>query len=211
MVWALEEFLHIGVLMHRNRNTFHFAEDQQVLSGHVATLLGNFDQADQLFSASSQPKHALEVGHCAARKRTDCCRCAGMYSIGSVPWSWHAKLTPKSCHSLQRRHAENVLPFILWFYSTPFNWNLWANMNKRCTFTKRHWCRVRVGKHQLVKSWRSTTGSANPGMLFVHFLAQLILQTGQDGFAHGRFEEVVLLLPCCSSFPCLCTGVSTLP
>lgn len=47
MVWALEELLHI--------------EDQQLLSGHVAALLGNFDEADSLFSSSAEPKRALEV------------------------------------------------------------------------------------------------------------------------------------------------------
>uniref|UniRef100_A0A183C7E0 WD_REPEATS_REGION domain-containing protein n=1 Tax=Globodera pallida TaxID=36090 RepID=A0A183C7E0_GLOPA len=46
MVWSLEELLNI--------------EDQQVLSGHVAALLGHFDEADSLFSNSSQPKLALE-------------------------------------------------------------------------------------------------------------------------------------------------------
>ncbi|KAL3120594.1 hypothetical protein niasHT_007886 [Heterodera trifolii] len=47
MVWALEQLLNI--------------EDQQTLSGHVAALLGNFDEADAFFSNSSQPKLALEM------------------------------------------------------------------------------------------------------------------------------------------------------
>lgn len=47
MVWALEEM--------------QFSEEQNVLGGHMAALLGNFDQADELFSQSSQPTNALDV------------------------------------------------------------------------------------------------------------------------------------------------------
>lgn len=47
MVWALEELL--------------YTEEQAVLGGEVAALLGKFDEADQLFCASSQPMRALEV------------------------------------------------------------------------------------------------------------------------------------------------------
>ncbi|KAH7716252.1 hypothetical protein AAVH_16378 [Aphelenchoides avenae] len=47
MVWALEEM--------------QYVEEQNVLGGHMAALLGNFDQADELFSQSSQPTNALDM------------------------------------------------------------------------------------------------------------------------------------------------------
>ncbi|KAF7634437.1 hypothetical protein Mgra_00006192 [Meloidogyne graminicola] len=47
MVWALGELL--------------IVEDRQILGGHIASLLGDFDLADKLFCDSSEPKLALEM------------------------------------------------------------------------------------------------------------------------------------------------------
>lgn len=36
-------------------------EEENLLSGHVLTMLGDFDKAEELFSLSSEPIRALEV------------------------------------------------------------------------------------------------------------------------------------------------------
>uniref|UniRef100_A0A915NDL9 Uncharacterized protein n=1 Tax=Meloidogyne floridensis TaxID=298350 RepID=A0A915NDL9_9BILA len=65
MVWALEELLIIGgnllKIFPQKIPPFKIKEDQQVLSGHIASLLGDFDLADKLFCDSSEPKLALEA------------------------------------------------------------------------------------------------------------------------------------------------------
>lgn len=37
-------------------------EEENLLSGHILTMLGDFDKAEELFSLSSEPIRALEVG-----------------------------------------------------------------------------------------------------------------------------------------------------
>jgi hypothetical protein len=38
-------------------------EEENLLSGHILTMLGDFDKAEELFSLSSEPIRALEVGN----------------------------------------------------------------------------------------------------------------------------------------------------
>ena len=42
--------------------TVMFVEERQLLYGHIAVHLGDFDTAERMFLQSTQPQQALDVG-----------------------------------------------------------------------------------------------------------------------------------------------------
>ncbi|ETN85824.1 hypothetical protein NECAME_16631 [Necator americanus] len=60
---TLRIFRHIGdVSMGLALEAIVGIEEKTLLAAHVAMLLGRYDQAEQLFLKSSEPKEALSVG-----------------------------------------------------------------------------------------------------------------------------------------------------